>query len=316
MDDNRMRRIKVIVNPMAGQGRALRVLSQVEEILRTQGIEYDVAKTSAPGHGSRLAQMATQEGWPQVAAIGGDGTINEVLQGVIHTDTMLSIIPGGTGNDLARSLAIPLEIPAAATLLWSGTPAKMDVGMETNRGFASLASLGFPVDVIAHVNENKSIFSGSIKIFAGVWKTLCNLRSHPMTIRTDGQVRRVEAIGVFVQNTRSAGGGLMIAPEAHPADGMLDLVIIHRISRWDLITTLPKAYKGTHVDHPAVEIVRCRRVTIEPDLPMTKMVDGELVGTAPIQASLVRQALKILVPPETASLLNASQLDSVAVSAR
>ncbi len=293
-------KVKVIINPKAGQGRAARTWSQVEKTLIARGLDYEVAVTDAPGHAIELAQAASASGWPTVAAIGGDGTINEVIQGLVHSDTALTIIPGGTGNDLARSLGIPSQAQKAANLIWSGSPRCIDVGVESNRSFASLASVGFAVDVIHHVNQTSSLLQGPLKILAGVWKTIRQLRTHPLVVTCDGVSQRVQSVGVFVLNTKYTGGGLMMAPNADPTDGWLDVVVIREVSRWDLLTTLPRAYKGTHITHPAVELFRCRTVSVVTDYPLPKMLDGDLVGTTPLKASVAERALTVMVPSKLA----------------
>lgn len=295
--------VRLIVNPAAGDGRALRVLSRVEKTLSQEGISYEVAVTNSPGHATTLAKETADLGWPLVTAVGGDGTINEVIQGLAHTQTALSIIPGGTGNDLARSLAIPFEAELAARLLLSGATSRIDLGIETDRTFSSLASIGFPVDVIRHVNETSGILKGSLKIFSGVWKTIQKLQTYPITLTCDGRHREIRAVGLFILNTRYTGGGLMMAPDANPADGLLDVAIVHELSRWELLATLPKVYKGTHINHPAIEFVRCRCIEVYSPRPLPKMFDGDLVGMTPLNASISTAALKIVVPAQTAAAL-------------
>ncbi|NLY30330.1 MAG: diacylglycerol kinase family lipid kinase [Firmicutes bacterium] len=290
--------VKIIVNPRAGRGRALKVLDRVKQVLTQAGWQYETALTQAPGHAIEIARDSAEAGLPLVAAIGGDGTVNEVIQGVSGTNTALAIIPGGTGNDHARSLGIPLAPEKAAELLWQGKIINMDVGVERDRLFGCLVSIGFPVDVIDHTNKKKQVIKGSLAILASVWQTLRNLRYYDVTITLDDRSISATTCGIFVLNTPSAGGGLRFSPNADITDGLLDVVVIGKISVWDLIFTLPQVYTGSgrHLSHPAVDFYRCRKIRIESPEPLPKMFDGEIIGQTPVEAALQPRALKVVAP--------------------
>ncbi|HHV93108.1 MAG TPA: diacylglycerol kinase family lipid kinase [Firmicutes bacterium] len=291
--------VRIIVNPRAGRGRSLRVLDKVKGTLSQAGWQYETALTQAPGHAVELARESAAAGLPLVAAIGGDGTINEVIQGISGTSTALAIIPGGTGNDHARSLGIPLAPARAAELLWRGKIIDMDVGLERDRLFGCLVSIGFPVDVIDHTNRKKQLLKGSLAILSSVWQTLRHLKYHHVTITFDDD-RSISAAtcGIFVLNTPSAGGGLRFSPAADITDGLLDVVVIGEISVWDLVFTLPQVYTGSgrHLRHPAVGFYRCRKIRIDSDDPLPKMFDGEIIGRTPVEASLRPRGLRVVAP--------------------
>ena len=290
--------VRIIVNPHAGRGRALKVLEKVERVLTQVGWRYETALTQAPGHAIEIARESAGAELPVVAAIGGDGTVNEVIQGVSGTNTSLAIIPGGTGNDHARSLGIPLAPEKAAELLWRGKIIKMDVGSERDRLFGCLASIGFPVDVIDHTNKKKQLVKGSLAILSSVWQTLTNLQYHDVTMTLDDRSISATTCGIFVLNTPSAGGGLRFSPNADITDGLLDVVVIGKISVWDLLFTLPQVYTGNgkHLSHPAVDFYRCRKIRIDSAKPLPKMFDGEIIGQTPVEASLQPQALRVVAP--------------------
>lgn len=230
-----------------------------------------------------------------------------MIQGLVYTDTALAIIPGGTGNDLARSLSIPRKTQDAVRLLCDRIVTSIDCGRDDHRTFGSLVSIGFPVTVIQHVNSTRGLLKGSPKILAAVWKTIRHLKAFQAVVNVDGQMHRVRTIGIFVQNTPFAGGGLMIAPDADPADSSFDIVVIHDLRRWELLKTLPKAYVGAHKNHPAVEFLRGRHVEIDTFEPLPKMFDGEVVGKTPIRADVTPCALRVVVSRGFAEEINASR---------
>lgn len=222
--------------------------------------------------------------------------MGEVIQGLAGTSTYLSIIPAGTGNDHARSLGIPLIPEKAAPLLWQGRPLYMDVGRERDRSFGSLASIGFPVDVIHHTNRKHQLLHGSLAIFTSVWQTVMKLQCYQVTLTLDNTTLNVETVGIFVLNTPFVGGGLLVSPTADVTDGLLDVVVIGRVGRLELLKTLPGVYKGRHINHPAVSFYRCRSVRVETTTPLPKMFDGDLMGYTPLEAFVEPQALRVIVP--------------------
>ena len=287
---------RIIVNPTAGRGRSLRALGVTQKVLNRASWKWEVQLTRAPGHATELASQAAAQGIPLVAAIGGDGTVNEVIQGIAGTETALAVIPGGTGNDHARSLGIPLAPTKAATLLWQGKIINMDIGKERDRHFGCLVSIGFPVDVIHHTNHKSRFLGGSLAILSSVWQTLQDLCFHEVTLTLDDHRFSVLTCGIFVLNTPSVGGGLRFSPTADVTDGLFDVVVIGKLTRVELLCNLPKVYVGRHLNHRAFSLYRCRSVRIETAKPLPKMFDGEIIGYTPVEAFLQPQALRIVVP--------------------
>ncbi len=289
--------VQIIVNPKAGKGRALKALEPAKGVLHELGWEYEIITTKAPGHATKIAKEAAARKTSLVAAIGGDGTINEVIQGIVGTETCLAIIPGGTGNDHARSLDIPLNPAKATALLAEGKIISMDIGKERDRNFGCLTAIGFPVDVIDHTNRKQGFLGGSLAILSSVWQTLRNLRFYEAKVTLDGQSLSVITCGIFVLNTPSVGGGLRFSPQADITDGLLDVVIVGQLGRGELLYNLPKVYQGKHTDHHAFQLHRCRQVRIETPLPLPKMFDGEILGFTPVEATIRPKALQVVVPP-------------------
>lgn len=285
----------IVANHLAGRGRAARIGPIVRRRLDELGADYEYFETGYAGHAVELAHSAAQR-HEVVAGLGGDGTVSEVLEGIWQTDCTLGVIPAGTGNDHARGLAIPLDPVGAADVLVKGRRLSMDVGVETDKIFGCLAAIGFPVTVLEYVNAAKPGSPvGKAAYLSAVWKTLKHLKAVPVTITVDDRALSADIVGVLLMNMPYGGGGLMFAPEAKPDDGLLSIVVVEDIGRWDLLWTLPKVYKGGHVGHRAVRILQGRRVQIKP-AGMRKMFDGDLRSTTPMDARLVPGGVQVLVP--------------------
>ncbi|HHT41775.1 MAG TPA: diacylglycerol kinase family lipid kinase [Firmicutes bacterium] len=287
--------IAIIANPLAGRGRGQKVAQAVQELLTNQNIDFEMIFSKYAGHAVELAEQASRK-HRIVAALGGDGTAREVLAAVWQTSSAFGVIPGGTGNDYARGLGIPRDIPEALKVLLAGATAPFDVGVEQDRVFGQLACIGFPVDVIIHVNEHRDgLIKGSAAFLAGVAATIRSLRTYPVRITVDGKTFEKDVVGVFVMNMPYCGGGMQFVPEARYDSGVFHVLIIDRISRLDLAVTLPKIYSGKHVSHPAVSIVTGREVSIEGrSLPV--MLDGDIFSARPLHAKILPQAAQVVVP--------------------
>ncbi len=289
--------IAIIANPTAGRGRGERVTSQIMQYLSVKNIDVKIERTTYPQHAIALAKRAASE-HETVVAIGGDGTIREVLEGIGQTKARLGIIPGGTGNDFARGLAIPRKPKEALDVVLAGYSRLLDVAVERDRIFGVSAAIGFPVTVIDHVNSHQDILRGPVAIIAGVWRTLKNLQSHHVSLTIDGVRRELHTVAILVMNMPYAGGGLMFAPTARYDDGLLSVLIVHPISRGDLAKTLPKIYRGEHISHPKVELIQGKTICIEAD-NLQKMFDGDLYGSTPLDVSIHPGAAKVIVSPDT-----------------
>ncbi len=289
--------MRVIANPIAGRGRLKRELPRLERLLETRVGDCELLLTEGPGHAEKLAREAAARGLERVAVAGGDGTVGEVLNGLAGTSTALGIIPAGTGNDLARNLGIPGPLEEAVACLANPRRRRIDLGQEGDRHFGVIVGVGFAADVMRRTNLRRGPAKGSSAIFLSILQTVAELRPVPVRLFLDDREPIETAItALFVMNTRTTGGGLMLCPEAVPDDGLLDICLMGDIGRLDFLATLPKAYSGKHVGHPKVGLFRARSVRLEASRPLVKMFDGDLFGDAPLNARIHPAALDVLVP--------------------
>jgi YegS/Rv2252/BmrU family lipid kinase len=288
-------RLVVIANPAAGKGSALRRLAPVCERLERLGVRVETRLTERSGHATSLARAAADDGAPIVAAFGGDGTAREVASGLVGSETMLGLLPFGSGNDLARSLGIPTSLDVASDVLTNGVPLAIDIGEDASGFFTGVCGIGFAAEVAHEANATR-LFTGSAAYFAGVFTALMRLKPVAVTITLDDEVVRTNAVFVMAQNTPYCGGGQLMAPDATLTDGKLDVVVVREIGRLDLVRTFPKVYSGRHVTHPAFDVYRSESVRVESAVPLLKILDGDVVGTEPMNATTRHAAIRVLVP--------------------
>jgi diacylglycerol kinase (ATP) len=291
----------IIANPRAGHGRGERSIRGLRDAIRRRGYDCTPVPTERPGHATELARRAAEAGEPRLIVMGGDGTISEVVNGLVGSETELGIVPMGTGNDVARSLRIPRgDLAAALDLAVQGETAPVDVGRERDRHFISVAGVGFPAIVADEANSFVRLH-GSAAFFVAVYKALHRLRAFPFTLRLDDRTLEMEGVAVMIQNTPFTGGGLKMAPDARVDDGLLDVVVVDDIGRTGLMLNFPRAYTGRHLEHPSFSVHRAARVAVDTPEPMTKMFDGDLCGRTPLEADVVAGGVRIAVPAGSAA---------------
>jgi YegS/Rv2252/BmrU family lipid kinase len=288
--------VRIIINPIAGQGRALSVWSQVEPLLAAKGIDYQAIYTTAPCHATELAAESLARGFDTVAVLAGDGTIHEAVNGLTGTGAKLCVIPGGRGNDLARTMRIPREGRAAASLLWCGRARPMDLGLANGEYFFNVGGVGFDAEVAAAVNRGRIFINGTVTYIVYVLKLLLTYRPVTARLTLDGHSWSQKLFLAAVGNGQYLGGGMKVAPNADPNDGLFDVVVAGDLSKPEALQALSRVYSGKHVELPKVKSYRGRLFTIEAERPLSLEADGEVIGTVPVKFEVAPGALSILVP--------------------
>jgi diacylglycerol kinase (ATP) len=247
----------------------------------------DCVMTEHAGHARDLARSAAADGIERVVAVGGDGTISEVANGLAGSNTALAIIPAGTGNDCARNLGIPSDPPAAARLALSGVQRAIDLGeIQTSSGpnyFVNVAGFGFDAEVAARVELLPAWLAvgSTLPYILAVLQMLWRYQSPRIAILADGRTIDQRCFVVAVANAPSYGGGMQVAPGAQPDDGIFDVCVIGDISRVEALRLVPKLYSGGHRTHHAVEFFRCTELHASSAASVQCQADGELVGNLP-----------------------------------
>lgn len=291
-----------IINPAAGNGRGRRSWEQLEPELIRAGIRYTARLTTGPGDGQpqTLAAVSTAAPGDVIVAVGGDGTAAEVAGGLVQSgrasDLSLGLISSGTGNDLARTLGLPGDARQAFAVIVKGNTTMLDAGMAAGHCFLNVAGVGFDAAVANAANRSPKFLGGTVPYVLGLLRTLWGYKPMPMELDLDGTVYEGRFLLVAIANGRYFGGGMKVAPQADVADGAFDVVMAGNIGRLETLQLLPRIYKGTHVGHPKVKIVRARQIGIRVKGELYCQADGELLPAVPTEFSVRSHAISILVP--------------------
>ena len=240
---------RLIVNPTAGAGRTAKKWPYIKQLLKNTGLRFEHDITEAPGHAIELAKSAVNKGYKLVVSVGGDGTINEIVNGIYAAggmkDIELGIIGTGTGSDYIRTIGISRHYQESCHHLMNPMKKSVDLGL------------------VEFINN--------------------------------GQTEDRKVCTIVMSNGKYGGGSMLIAPEADPSDGLFDVLIIGDVSKLDLLWSLPRIYRGTHLTHPKVTLKRTNEVTISADTKMSIQADGDLIGEAPARFVVLPSALNIRV---------------------
>jgi YegS/Rv2252/BmrU family lipid kinase len=229
-----------------------------------------------------------------VVALGGDGLVGK-LAGALSDSAALGVVPAGRGNDFARALGIPDDVPGATRVLLDGVRKALDLGEANGRPFACIASLGYDSDANRIANDAKLVRGNMVYAYAAI-RALMAWKPARFTVRLDGREHRFEGYTVAAANTGYYGGGMNMAPAADPSDGLLDVIMVEKISKLKFAANLPKVFKGTHVDEPTISVHRAREVEIAADRPFDVYADGDPLTTLPATVRLVRGGLSVIAP--------------------
>jgi len=302
-------KITAVVNPVSANGKTGRHWPEIAAWLKAEGLDFDYWLTAGPGQATELTRRALQQGSRLVIAVGGDGTANEVIngfftpEGPVSEAAAVAFIPSGTGNDLSDTLQIPRNYREAIKHLVLSPLRRLDLGRIQYAGhdgnfysryFVNVAGLGLDGDTVARVNRTSKALGGFVSFLWGTVVSLLLYRNREMAIEVDGRlIFKGPVTMVAVGNGRYFGGGMCIAPRAVMDDGLLDIVIIHNMSKPDLLVNLPRVYRGSHLSHPRVESLSGRRVVINALGVALLNLDGEQPGRAPIEIELLPRALNL-----------------------
>jgi YegS/Rv2252/BmrU family lipid kinase len=290
-----MRRLLLIVNPVAGGGRPARALPQVQSAIRGLGLEQRFEYTSSLQHGRELALAAAANGEVAVA-FGWDGLIGAVAGALKHSDGVLGILPGGRGNDLCRVLGIPRKPVAACEVLATGVEQALDIGQAGERTFMGIASCGFDSVVNRIANDTTGV-RGSLVYPYALLRALPSWQAAEFGVTLDGgPTRRFTGYSVAAANSKAFGGGMLLAPNASLTDGLLDVVTIEDMSRLRFLALTPTVFNGRHVRQRSVDVARAEEVHIEATRPFTLYADGEPLGELPVTIRTLPGAVRTIVP--------------------
>jgi YegS/Rv2252/BmrU family lipid kinase len=288
------RRITLLVNPVAGGGRAARVLPEAEAAFTDLNVPFHTESTAGLDHATDLARAAVDAG-EAVVTLGGDGLVGCVAGVLREAGGVLGVLPGGRGNDFARALGIPENIRAACAVVVDGQERRLDVGDVDGRAFIGIASCGFDSDANRIANETTVIKGNLVYAYAAL-RALAAWEPARFELELDGRPVSFSGYSVVCANSRAYGGGMFVAPNAELDDGLLDVVLCGRGTKRRFLYNLPKVFQGRHVESPAIHVERARQVRIRAERPFTVYADGDPIGDLPVTVTAQPRTLRVLVP--------------------
>jgi YegS/Rv2252/BmrU family lipid kinase len=304
----------VIVNPNAGNGKGKKDWETISRLLKNEKISFTVSFTEKKGHAIHLTIDAITAGFRNIITVGGDGTLNEVVNGVFAntvcstTDIVLSLIPVGTGNDWGRMFGIPLDYEKAVQIIAGNKTLLQDVGHvsfyngseKKLRYFINIAGLGFESVVVKKTNIQKDNGRGGKLIyFYNLLTSLMAYKNTKSEITIDGKISNADVFSINVGNGRYCGGGMRQTPHAIPDDGLLDVTIINGMGKFEIIRNLKILYDGKILEHPKIDGYKCKNIKVTSEEVMYAEADGESLGQTPAEFSIIPLGIKIVYGTST-----------------
>ena len=283
-----------IVNPAAGNGAGARIALRLAAELAAAGMSVDVVTTPGPGEAARLASDAVEDGYERVIAVGGDGTANEVANGLVDTDVALALYPIGSGNDFARALGYPRKRAQVPRFLAQARDRRIDVGEVNGRIFLNAAGVGIDGHVAERIIASARVVGPTLGYFVGALVSIATYRPRPMRVRIDGTASDGKRLIVVAANGTHFGRGMHVAPNAELDDGLLDIVVGGDLGRWASLVALAKLYRGTHVDGRTILAFRARSLDVDLDEPLPMQADGEASRAAELHVRVRPRALTVV----------------------
>jgi YegS/Rv2252/BmrU family lipid kinase len=296
-----------LVNPASSNGSTGRRWPELARRAAAAGLEGATLFSERQGHLAELAREAALDGAELLVVVGGDGSVNEVVNGLagLGRQPAVAVVPRGTGWDFSRTFGIPRKIDDAVQIALQGDVRTIDLGRASYRAwdgsdatawFANVASAGMSGAIAKRANETTKALGGKASYLWATFAVFSGWEATEIEVAVDGERRAGPMFDVVIANGRFFGGGLEICPEAEPDDGLFDVLTIGDVTKRDLVQTMPKMYRGTHLPHPKAELLRGSSVTVTSETPLPIELDGEQPGTTPVTFEVTAGALRLRVP--------------------
>jgi YegS/Rv2252/BmrU family lipid kinase len=297
----------VIANPHSGRGRVGQEMPELERQLISRRLGYRIVETDGPGHATAIAREALEAGDRFLVAVGGDGTVHEVVNGMIENDkplgedAVLGVVAAGSGCDFVKTFGLPQDVPKAVRHLDGDRVFPIDVirvdyqqdGRTVTRYVPNIAEAGFGGAVVARA-ERLPRWLGRSRYFWAFWLSVRKYRTGTISVQVDRKSFEGRASNVVIANGQFYGGGMRISPRSYPGDGLLDIQISTG-PKSDAFTMMPKIYRGEHVPHPHIKEMRGRVITVEADRPLPIEGDGEVLGTTPATFTVIPEIISLKI---------------------
>ena len=288
-----MRKFLFIINPVAGKGATKKMIPVIKEVFQEYDMDIKISKRVGD---ATLIASENKERYTDIISVGGDGTLTEIIDGLIGYTGNLGILPAGTGNDFARTIQLPDDTGECLKVILEGETRKVDIPKVNDHRFINVASFGIDGGIIQDTDKIKQKISGTPAYILGSLKGILGFNPYPVKIKIDEKTMEREVVLIAVGNGKYFGGGMFVTPHAEIDDGQLDIVIANKTNKINLIRLFANLFKGTHMGDPIVEHYKCKTFSIESEKEILVNTDGNLVGKVPATITVDMEKIYILVP--------------------
>ncbi|MDF2984634.1 MAG: diacylglycerol kinase catalytic region [Eubacterium sp.] len=288
-----------IINPAAGKGKSMELIPFINDCFKAKtDDELVIEVTKYPGHATEIAKAHSGSGECRVYSIGGDGTVNEIVNGIAGTSSALGVIPTGSGNDFIRSLHSETNVKDVIAGTINGIERKIDLAKVNDKYFINISSIGFDANVVFNANlfKKKPGITGSMAYLLSIIYTVFKHKICKIRVDIDGNIIDMDALLVAVANGKFYGGGIMPAPDASLDDGLLDICLVSEVSRLKILHLFPKYIKGQHGVLKEVSFFKGREIRIQSDEDVCLNIDGEIIEAKTIDFQIIQAGIKIIMP--------------------
>lgn len=287
-----------IVNPVAGKGKTLGLIPEIKQYCESNNYEYEIVTTECPGHATEIAQVNSAAQNLRIYSVGGDGTLNEVLNGMAGSGSSLAAFPSGTGNDFIRSIIgadIPKDLIKSTV---EGTERLIDYAKVNEKYFINITSLGFDAEVAYQSGHYKKLpfVTGKMAYILGIFSSIIACSNHHMEIKVDGTLMSGKSLLAAVGNGNFYGGGMLALPDARIDDGLFDICHVEAMKRTKILKLFPKYMKGQHASIKGVHFYRGKKVEITVDKPIPMNLDGEIIIIQKAEFEIFPKSLPFIIP--------------------
>ncbi len=272
--NDKLNRILLIVNPSSGRGKSIDMLPEVDSLFSKIGVKTDIRITENSEQATDIAFAASHCGCRRVVAMGGDGTVNMVASGLLGSDSVLAVIPTGTGNDFFKLLRTKGDLETVCRTAAFGETIDLDVGLFNDRPFFNMLGIGFDAEVADEANKSSNNL-GLLTYMLAVYRVWKRFPAYKIRLRIDNFEFDDQVMLVAVGIGQSTGGGFLLTPHAVADDGKFDICIVHKTSRRRIFSILPRVIKGAHIRQPETSMYRCRQLEITSKQPLPIHYEGE-----------------------------------------
>lgn len=287
-----------IVNPKAGKGKALQLMPHIENAFKDNSEEFIIEVTKKEGHAAELVKSYVSKENYRVYAVGGDGTLNEVLNGIVNTESCLGVIPSGSGNDFIKSIykeRLPQNIIKDTI---NGKTRMIDLGRIDSRYFLNISSVGIDAEVVhnAKLLKRYPLISGKVAYILSAIATIFTYKYRRIQLIIDGKEITLENTLTAFANGKYYGGGMKVAPDADLQDGFFDICAIDKLSRMKMLTLFPKLIKGAHKEIKEVSFYKAKKIEVISKEDITVNIDGEIAKRKNVIFELIPKGINFIVP--------------------